>query len=49
MEVVDLDVNAVVVFLIFVSVECVNGGAVIIIFEVVFMLIVESLVSKRDD
>ena len=43
----DMVVNVVVVFLIFVSVECVNGRAVIVIFEVVFMFIVESLVSKR--
>ena len=42
-------VNVVVVFLVSVSVVFVNGEVVIVIFEVVFMFVVESLVSKRDD
>ena len=41
--------NMVAVFLVSVSVVFVNGEVVIVIFEVVFMFVVESLVSKRDD
>ena len=39
----------VVIFLDVISVVCVNGVDVIVIFEVVSMLVVESLVSKHSD
>ena len=39
----------VVIFMDVISVVCVNGVDVIVIFEVVLMLVVESLVSKHSD
>ena len=43
------DANVVVIFMDVISVVCVNGVDVIVIFEVVSMLVVESLVTKHSD